>query len=290
MPYVIETVFSFAGIEQGWSENFYWQQDTDDLQAAENTMLPIALARSKLLSKDYTLTIVRNGIVRNNAGEKVLRQTDLLEPRFRGVQSWESATPNLALMVSWQNANNTLAKRAYMRGIPAGLGDDGKHPNMSYGNFLSNFNAWRTKIIGLKAGWYATQQSAIAIINTYVLNADTGIVTFTLQAPGLTFPVANGFQTRVYVKWPGRTPIDGPLLVIPTAATSCFTAKPIGVGPASPGIIGTMTLRTPTLVTVAASGGTGSPTGNIHPLRIITHKTGRPSYASRGRQLATPKW
>ena len=43
--FTLRTTFAFSGNQQGWSESFLWQSASDDLQAAENTMTPIALAQ-----------------------------------------------------------------------------------------------------------------------------------------------------------------------------------------------------------------------------------------------------
>ena len=70
--------------------------------------------------------MVRDEIVLDQAGAKVLRQSDLFEPGFRSNQSWADAAPNYALMALWQTFNNKSSKKQYQRGFPAGLGDLGK--------------------------------------------------------------------------------------------------------------------------------------------------------------------
>lgn len=291
MPFTIKTTFSFAGIEQGWSEDFYWSSTTSNLNTAEELVTPLAQKRAKLLSKDFMLTVVRNAVVINETNQRVKRITDLFEPRLPGVQAWASSSPNLALMVVWQNVDNTKSKKQYHRGIPAGIGDLGKQPDGSFGVWLSNFNSWRAAMITFNAGWLYTGVAGgdTAVINSYAIDADTGVVTFTLAGPGLTFPNGVGFKQRVYVSLPGKTPLDGPLVIVPANATTVTTAEPIGVHPFIPGQLGIMQIRTPNLVTLAP-GGVQAPTGQIHPQRIVTHKTGRPSYASRGRAPVRAKW
>lgn len=291
MPYIIKTTFNFAGFEQGWSETFYWSQSTTNLQTAEDTIRPIAQKRAKLLSVGYMLTVVRNAVVVSDTGSRVKRRTDIFEPRLIGITTWPAATPNLCLFLDWQTADNTQRKAQYLRGIPSGLGEFGKLPNMGYSNFSTMFNAWTAAMIGLGAGWLittATPQNT-AIVESYTMDEATGIVTFTLKAPGLTWPNGNGFKQRVYVSLPGKSPLDGNIVVIPADATHCTTAESIGVHPFQPGQLGNMQIRTQSLVTLAPITGQG-PTGLIVPQRILTHKTGRPSYASRGRAPVKPKW
>lgn len=291
MPFTIKTTMNFAGQEQGWSETFFWSQSTTNLETAEQTILPIAQKRAKCLAAGYILTIVRNAVVVTDTNQRVKRRTDILEPRYPGVSTWAPATPNLALLLTWQNADNTKKKSMYMRGIPAGLGDIGKQVNTGYSTWYGAFQAWRSAMILLPAGWLETEATApnTAVIESYTINATTGIVTFTLKAPGIAFPGGQGFRQRVWVSLPGKSPLDGYVVIIPGAGLTVTTADPIGVHPFEAGQFGIMQLRTSNLVTLGPITGQG-PAGQIHPQRIITHKTGRPSYASRGRAPARPKW
>lgn len=291
MPFLMKTTFTFAGLEQGWSETFYWTAATDDLNAAEALVTPLAQKRAKLLSQSYMLIVVRNAIVLSDTNVKLKRVTDLFEPRLPGVAAWADAEPNIALMCVWQTGNNRQSKKQYMRGVPAGIVDMGKKPDLAFGAFLSNFNSWRQAMITFQAGWLVTApvMGQTAIITNYMENAATGIVTFTLAAP-LTWPVDPGFPTRVYISLPRKSPLDGPVIVIPDVTGSApFTKNPYGVAPFVMGQIGTMQLRAPSLVTLAPIGGQGA-AGVIHPQRMVTHKTGRPSYASRGRASARTHW
>lgn len=291
MPFTIKTTFSFAGLEQGWSEDFYWSQSTTDLEAAEVTMIPIAQKRAKLLADQYMLTVVRNAVVVSDNGSRVKRRTDIFEPRIRGNSQWKPSSPNLALLLRWRNFDSTMSKISYMRGIPADLGENGKQPNFSFSNFLTHFDAWRSAMVGLPAGWlYTTATDAnTKVIESYDMNETSGIVTFTLKAPGYTWPNGIGFKQRVYVSLPGKSPLDGEIIVVPADATHCTTAEPIGVKPFEPGQLGIMQIRTQSLVTIGSTGGEGR-RGYIDADRIGTHKTGRPSYASRGRAPARPRW
>lgn len=289
MPFTIKTTFAFEGIGQGFSETFYWAKDDDNLANAEDLVTPLAQKRAKLLANGYILAVVRNAVVKNNAGDKVKRITDIFEPRLAGVTAWNPATPNMCLMCVWQTFDNKYSKKLYMRGIPAGIGDLGKTPDFSFGTFGSNFNAWRSAMIAFKAGWLATTPTQTAIINSYTVGAQNGIVTFTLNGAGLVWPVPVGFQTSVHISLPGKSPLDGSVLVVPTDATHCYTAKPYGVAPFVVGQLGVMQIRTPDLKTLG-SAVTNGPTGAIHPQRILSHKTGAPTYASRGRAAARPRW
>lgn len=290
MPFLIETLFAFQGLGQGWTETFFWQSADGDLNNAENIVTPIAQARAKLLASPYMLTVVRDSQVLDASNNKVLRVTDIFEPNINGIQAWAASSPNLALMCLWQNPQNTAAKKQYMRGIPAGIGDLGKKPDFSFGAFESNFNAWRSKLLALPAGWVIHTPTQNLVISSYVTDPVTGQVTFTLSVPGgFAWPVPFGKPTAVYVKLPGKNPLDGKIVVIPTTTTSCFTQKAHPAAPLPMGQIGTMTLKSPSFTSIGGVNNQGA-TGQIHPQRIVTHKTGRPIYASRGRAANRVLW
>lgn len=290
MATIIETLIAFEGQGQGWVESFYWSSVDGDLFAAENIVTPIAQARAKLLADTYVLTVVRNSQVLTDTNTKILRVTDIFEPRLPGVAAWMPAAPSYACLMTWQNATNTKSKKQYMRGIPSQLGDMGKKVDVNWGAWQTNLNSWRSKLIALPAGWLTTAATQNAVILSYTVNPDTAQVTFALQTPGFNpWPVMFGLPTRVYVKLPGKNPMDGALTVIPSSATACTTVSAHPAAPLPTGQIGSMSLRSPSFVNLGTLNSQGNP-GQIHPQRIVTHKTGRPTYASRGRASKKVLW
>ena len=293
MPYVCRITYSFNGQAQGWSESYYVSSPDGNLSTVAALVDALAQKRAKLLASSYVLQIVRCSVVIDASGNKVLRQSTIAEPNYPGVQAWAPATPNLALLTEWSNANDTQLKKQYLRGIPAGLGDLGKIPDFTTSAapaWSSNWNAWTAAMVAYPAGWLTTSVSAAATIASYLLDDTTGQITFTLASPGFTTWVAPyGYPVRVSVKLPGKNPLDGPITVIPTSALTAFTPQAHPAAALPTGQVGTMTIRTPTLTTLGPLT-TGGPTGSIDPQRIISHKTGRPTYASRGRRAAVVKW
>jgi hypothetical protein len=293
MAYTIRVTFSFYGQAQGWSETFAIQSPDGNLTVASAAVLPLAQKRAKLLANGYVLQIVRCSVVIDNDGHKVLRQGTLAEPNYTGIAAWAPATPNLALLTEWSNGADTFTKKQYLRGIPAGLGDQGKIPDFATSSaaaWASNWNAWTSAMVNFPCGWIGTTVSASAVINAYVVDADTAQVTFTLAGAGIpALATLQGYQQPVYVKLPGKNPLDGRLAVVGVTATSCFTVNAHPAPPLPAGQLGIMTTRGPGFISLAPAV-QGSPAGSIDPQRIISHKTGRPTYASRGRKSATVRW
>lgn len=293
MPAIIKTTFNFNGQAQGWSESFYWTSTDGNLQTAETLVTPLAQKRAACLASGYTLQVFRNEVIQQPVGTKVLRVSDLAEPGFTSPVAYAPATPNMALLLVWQNATNTKSKKQYMRGIPAGLGDLGKvadFGNTLIAGFYTAFQAWTSAMQNFQAGWLSSSTSGTAIINSYTVDPVTASVTFTLNAGGsLSFPAQMGTPFRVIVSIPNKSPLDGPLTVIQNGALTVFTPAGHPAPPLPTGQLGIMRQQTSALVTLSPVQ-TGVQNGGIFPQRIISHKTGRPSYASRGRRAATVRW
>lgn len=289
MPFLIKTTFAFEGLAQGWSETFYWNALTDNLDTAETLVTPLAQKRAKLLANGYTLGVCRNALIKDDVGAVVKRVTDLFEPRLPGVAAWAPAQPNVALMCVWQTGNNRQSKKQYMRGVPAGIGDTGKAPDFTFGQFSANFNAWRQAMITFQAGWLKGIVSASCPITSFTCDPVTARVSFVLNGGFTPWPVPFNNRTRVYIQVPGKSPLDGPLIVVPIDATHCFTPEAHPTSIPAAGQFGSMSIRTPNLITLAPVGAQGAP-GVIHPQRMVTHKTGRPIYASRGRSPGKVLW
>jgi hypothetical protein len=293
MPYTVRVTFAFNGQAQGWEESFAIQSPDGNLSAVAPLMLQLAQKRAKLLASTYELQVIRCSVVLDNAGSKVLRQSTLAEPHLKGVQAWAPATPNMCLLVEWSNASDTATKKQYMRGIPAGLGDEGKIPDFGSSTaaaWQSNWNAWTSAMVAYPCGWIGTTQTAKAVINAYEVDPDTAQVTFTLAGSGIpALLTLQGYPQRVYIKLPGKNPLDGPQTVIGVSATSCFTPHANPAPPLPSGQLGIMTTRGPGFISLAPVT-QGGPSGSIDPQRIISRKTGRPIYASRGRASARVRW
>lgn len=285
---IIKWTNTFSGNSQGWSETFYYNATTDDLDVALALVTPIASKRALLLATGYTLNDIRVGVYLSVDGTYKKRQVRLSEVGLSGIPTWPAAAPQYTCMCQFFNYNNTALKKLYMRGIPAGLGDLGRVPDQAnVPGWKTNWNQWTAAMIALPAGWLGSTLSLQNAIINYVADAVTGIVTITC-AGAVTWPLGLNVPQTVYIKLPNKSPLDGNVVVIPSSATECKTAKPYGVAPFS--LVGNLYTRVKGIVTVGSVTGPQGKTGSIFPQRIISHKVGKPSYASRGRARATTRW
>lgn len=274
----------FSGHKQGWSESLVYKANTENLTSELAFVDPISTARAALLANGYTLTDIRLAILQRADGTRPKRLVRLSEVGKPGNgATWKPAMPNLRCMLQFVTSDNLYSKKLFLGGCPAALGDDGKTPDQEVLTWKTKFNNWKSKLIFSNFGWLGSTVLQTAVINSYTLDDVSGRVTFALAAPGMTWPVGAGKRVAVRIKLPGKNPLDGNQVVVVTNATSCFTAKGIGVAPFIVGEIGTMELLGPVFHGVGTSAPGQIPSGDIFAQRIVSHKTGRPTYASRGR-------
>lgn len=287
---IIKYTNFFQGLGQGWAESLYYQALNEDLSQALDFVDPISTARAGVLAAGYSIQEVRVALVQDGTGVPTKRIVRLSEVSKVGVTTWAPAAPNLRCMLQWLTSDNKHSKKLFLGGIPAGLGDNGKVPDQDYATWRTRFNSLVAKWQNAGMGWFGTSVAQTAVVNTWVQDAPTGRWVFTLQTPGMTWPVGPGFPTSVKIALPGKTPLDGNQVVVVSTATSCFTKDPIGAAPQSTGQIGTMQRLGRVLYTLAPAVPNQQPPGSVFAQRIVTHKTGRPTYASRGRLSARPRW
>lgn len=289
MAYICKTTMCFSGLQQGWSETFYWPQDNTDLTIAAGAIAAVSEKRAGLLSKSYTLEVVRNAFVLQEPNTKLRRVSDVIRTKYAGVQAWADAGPNSCLNVEWQTPSTDKQKIMYLGGIPSGLIADGTKVTSGPATWGSRFQGWTAALQALGAGWLTVSSSTDAVVNDWVMNPNTGQVTFTLANPGLAWPVGVGRQIRVAINLPSKNPLDGQKVVVVQSATSCYTVDPVGVQPHQAGQVGTMKIQAFAFVSVKPVP-PETRVGLITAVVVGTHKRGRPTYAKRGRAPAKPQW
>lgn len=285
MAWTFKVTWFFSGFEQGWSESFALQRDARTLRPVSDACKDAYEKRARLLANGYQLVGQRVALVLDQANGPIRRVADLSEARQVGVAAWAPATPNLCLLNEWQTGDADHTKAQYMRGLPAGLGDLGKAVNKDYASWLTNWNAWTAAMIALRAGWIGSVVATGWTLTTWATNPNTGITTFTVPVDDPVWPVDIGYPMRVSIKIPGASSLDGVHVVVPSSATTVYTAKPLPAAPHVTGQVGVMQYRAPAFYTLR-SPDSQLPDGSINYKRIISRDTGRPSIAGRGRRSA----
>lgn len=287
MPTRWKYTLIFEGRGHGWTETFYFENGSDDFNAARTQVTNIPDKRAPLLGKECFIKGDRLARVINAAGVKEKRRVDVKRMFLVGNQSQSADQTNMSLLTRWTTGDLAFNRLVFMGGVydaclPA--------PDVftPAGNWTTNFNAWVAACQQANLGWLTSGRTVPATIDGYTFDPDTGHTTYSLLAPGLVWPNGLGKPNKVGVEFPlSKSPLDGTQIVVPLSATSAVTAKP---RPAKPFTIqGLMVLFEPTFKTVGTAGG-GQALGTIKEQVGASRKRGRPLLESRGRQPVRPLW
>ncbi len=282
----------FEGLGHGATESLYYTIPSPSSVNAAFTLLSILKnKRAALLGAEWQIKGERIEQVVDDTGAKTKRIGSVAKFFLPGVQAQPAAESNVSLQVQFSDSTFAHNKLLFMCGPPRSLFPNGNafDPNQSSqpGTWWSAFQSWRTLLISLGASWYSAPTVQTAFISDYVFSNTSGRTTYTLTAPGITWPATN-VPSRVSVEFPlSRSPLDGVQLVIPISATSCYTAGP---RPAAAWTVqGTMKLKGAQLISLATPNLSGQ-LGTITPENPMTRKRGRPLLVSRGRASVQVRW
>lgn len=282
MPgFLFKHTIIFSGADKGWTESLYFEQQTNDLQAAMNFVSDVKNKRRLLLGKQFSMKGERVALVRTDTGAKVTRQA--LPNRFflAGNQQQDGEDTSTSLLVKWVNSVGSRNKVMFMGGPFAAIFPFPDALDRNAGNFTTHFNAWAGLMRALGMGWMHRVRTQTGIILNHVSDPLTGITTYTLEAPGIVWG-AGAPPTPVSVEFPsGRSALDGMQIVVPVDATHATTAKP---RPSSAfKVRGQMKTFDLEFVNIGTLNGQGNP-GTITADAPVGRKRGRPLLVSRGRR------
>ncbi len=282
----------FEGLGHGASESLYYTiPSPSSVATAFTTLSDVKNRRCLLLGAEWQIKGERIEQVVDDAGVATKRVGGVAKFFLPGVQAQPSCESNISLQVNFNNSTSTQQKLLFMPGCPRSLFPNGDALDVSQaskpGNWLSSFNSWKSLLVSLGASWYSSPVTQGVDITNYVFDPVTGLTTYTLKAPGMTWP-NNSKPVSVNVEFPlSRSPLDGRQLVIHNSATECYTASP---RPAAPYTVqGFMSLRGKVLVSLATTNQQGQK-GSITPQNPMSRKRGRPLLVSRGRLPVTRRW
>jgi len=286
MPFLYRQTFIFSGESHGWSESLYFQNSSDSVAVAAATVADLRNKRQALLAKQYTLTGQRVALVATDTGVPVTRVTRIDKLNLAGNQAQQGVESNISLQVLMTDSTERNKKLLFLGGVWRDLFPKGNAFDPSVGTWQTSFNAWRSALQQLHMGWRATDVKTTTDILNYVFDPTNGLTTFTLKAPGATWP-NNNKPVQVAIEFPlSRSPLDGVQLVTHTSATTCTTAKPRPAQPfTTPGSLTQRTYKFIDLGTV-----TGTTTSAIEGQNPVSRKRGRPLLVSVGRAPVRTRW
>jgi len=182
----------------GWSEIHYklWtgtNPPLKDMLADFNAN--VVLARKELLGVDCQSLGCRASYPRNGAiASKPLREA------HQGNAVQKGAAPSLSLAINFADTTSTRNKTLHLRGFWDSVEDNEFYDPNAPGadGWNDRLTQWKAALFGGKYGWMskAPDTSAKGVVTNYAIS-NTNIVTFTLEAPGITVtPITPQFQVR----------------------------------------------------------------------------------------------
>lgn len=198
MPRVLKFLQMFNSTSgYGWSEVHYRLSGSDnpDLKVQLDTfLLNVGLPRAQMLGEDCY-----------GVGMRVSYKRDLViasKPNrefLPGQVGQPGAAPSASLAVNMADSTNTRSKIIHLRGFWDSVEENERYvpARPEAAGWIDRFNAWKQALIAGQYGWLAktAADSAKGKALSYVV-ANNGIVTFTLEGPGMPEAVV-GTQQQV---------------------------------------------------------------------------------------------
>lgn len=275
--------FAFAGKKQGWSEIWVFPTANDLItgQTLNSTViLPIAQARSQMLGREYVLDAYAISKIRLNDGTPQRGNVKLWSPDLApSMQSASNAgaQPRECLIVQVESADGQRKKNVFMRGIPDDIAIDGGEVNLAgAGGWGSRFNSWSNLMIQAGAGWLQNiPVGEPANVTGYVVNANNTI-TIAFDAPLFNLLVAGTRRIIRVSGINGKSVLSGEIEVAVVDEDHATTKQSFAVFPYQYGGRARIYQQPKPFISGVF----------FNPALIRTRDTGRPSYATRGRQPA----
>lgn len=278
------------GLGHGISESLYFQSNDESIDNAFKFVASYPGKRIKLIGAGCYIKGARMALVEDNAGNDVERISAVDKTNYFSDVTYPPAESNVSLQVLWTTSDQKHKKIMFL-GFPfrnVFVGGDSYVPGAAAaGPWASFFNSWVQICTSLGLGWNTQTIDQEEDITAYTFDPATGLTTFTLKAPGLTWPAGVTSQ-RVTVEFPGgKKSLDGTYDVSPIDATHCISVKPRPTSPFT--VKGKMRIYTSSFLTVQTLNPLGLP-GTIKGQNPVTRKRGRPLLVSRGRLPVRPLW
>lgn len=277
MAKILKGTIVYTGPGRGWTESYYQNRVDNNLVLASNQLREVCNSRVKLLGDGYRIQGWRVSFITNDAGERIRGGSyPIQEEIFPPGNNPDGDFSDTSILIEWKNLDATRLKNTYMRGVwdVEVIGEGAKAKGALY---LQYFNDFKAKILQYQYGWYGRVPNTAQVGVLGYLSSATDVVTITMKANIFD---AGTIGKPVLVNFTGintKSRINGQQVVIPTSTTACELKKPLAVGPYVNG--GFARVLGYEFVPISE--------GNM--ARVVSRKTGRPLFASRGRAPARPR-
>ncbi len=276
---VLKFVTAFElNIGFGWSEIHYKQSASESPNLAlalDQFVTNVLTPRAGLLGEAATITNVRVSYPRADAIASQPRA--LFMPGSLNQPTSNAAT---SLAVGFTDGSNTKSKTVHLRGFWDTVESNGGYNPELGVTWDARLNLWKAALIAAPYGWLSKSPATSSSGAVLSYNQDDlGIVTFTLQAPGINVAYLGTRQQVRFSKFhASKSPLNRSLLVRVVNATTLETVQPIGCDPTSS--TGHFNHRATAFVGYSALTG----------ITVGERRMGRPLNRYPGRAPAKPRW
>lgn len=232
MP-IYRFTMGFAGLNQGWSETHQWNatatRATDLIVAAQT----ICQKRANLLGSPFFIVAFRiSKYLDGPAGPRSARAVAFVKQRFSKSSSSGTgpAEPaDVALIMRGSTNPGDQVNQTFLGAPSDAAVSDGGAVDTGMGNLGANFNAYAQALIAAQFGWGISTTEKDLQING-VTSLANGRVEITVPAGTFVGPFPGKFVPgRIRQVNAGHSPLNGQVIVQPTAADKLVTREVIGL-------------------------------------------------------------
>lgn len=265
---VTKATFAFQQGVYGWTESYYLNTVSDNLQAELAKAQSLAQKRIVMSGEQTLMPYVKV------SREDVQRDVLLSAQAYSGATGKPSDAPDTAILTKRFTTTPVALAPIYLRGIWDELVLDGGRLDLANAAWLANYNAWKGALTTTVNGWgflaKDPAESGSSLIQSVSQNTD-GTIHYTLVT-GIFTNLDVGEKTKIFVSGVnGALSANGPNVGVVRGINTIDTEARIPIFP----YIGGGKLSYTVLKFY--------PIGNTQLQRVVERKVGRPLYVSRGR-------
>jgi len=273
---IVKATLFFQVNSFGWTESFFWQVASNDLNPQMASLQVIAQKRAPLLGSQAFIKAERVSFERNDAGNPVTGDSFLQYVRYNGSTVPTADDPDTAVLVTGRNLVAERRRNMFLRGIWDDVNAAGGFYLSSVAGWVSAFDNWRAGMLARQAGWMARTKVNTVPITGYTVDPDSGFVQVTLALPAAQL-VPNEVQ-QVRIRGVNtKSPINGTQLIRGIDSTHFWLEKPLALINYQFG--GEVIFYSQAIEVM----------NTLDAQKIVTRRAGAPLLQSHGRRRAKPR-
>lgn len=268
---VAKVTFSFIQNVYGWTESYFLDNPSADLQAELAKGEALAAKRAAMLGAQGTIQAVKV------SNEQVARDVIVGASSYGGNGAKPSDAPDTAVLIKRFGPTPVAQAPLYLRGIWDEVVKEGGVFDFSNGPFLAAYNAWKALLVSTPLGWgFLAKDPAGSDESPVVTVSQNTNGTVSISCTDNIFNAfATGDEVKIFVSGvTGAAAINGSNIAAVTLPNAVTTIKRIPIFPYLSG--GKISFTTPKFYKIA----------NTQINRVVERKAGRPLYVSVGRRPA----